>query len=291
MLRYHRYDVLIFCRKSASCTHVSALLHALVSMTASQFQLHPKESPSTALTTDEESQPVTSLPCQWKPPRKRKESTLPLSEASFEKHEFSKEKRKVKLLEDFDPRPVGFRGHARERLPELLEKIRGEQLCVSLLFDETFRFWDSSPSGTTPTPPDDATLRRTVEEFKASLNVSEQVIRKIENDTRQQRNSPLWYSVRRYRITASVFGNILRRKPSTPPDSLVLSILQPRVFTSAAIEWGVQQEATAIQQYVTFQQCHGHSDTYASPCGFHVSKSLPYLGATPDGAVFYPSNL
>lgn len=67
-------------------------LHALVSMTAPQFQLCPKEAPGTLLSGDEESQPVTSLPCKWKPPRKRKESILPLSEASFEKHAFSKEK-------------------------------------------------------------------------------------------------------------------------------------------------------------------------------------------------------
>ena len=79
---------LLPCRKSASCTHVSALLHALVSMTTPQFQLRPTESPGTLLSDEEESQPVTSLPCQWKPPRKRKESTLPLAEASFAKHEF-----------------------------------------------------------------------------------------------------------------------------------------------------------------------------------------------------------
>lgn len=158
---------------------------------------------------------------------------------------------------------------------QLLEKICGEQLCVSLLFDETFHYWDSCPSGTNPTPPDDATLRRTVEEFKASFNILDHVIRKIVNDTRQQRNSPLWQNVRHYRITASRFGNNLRRKPSMPPDSLVLSILQPKVFTSAAIEWGVQQEATAIQQYIAFQQSHGHPDISVSPCGFHVSRTHP----------------
>ena len=162
---------------------------------------------------------------------------------------------------------------------------------MSLLFDETLRYWDSCPSDTTLSPPDNTTLRRTVEEFKASLNVSDQVIRKIENNTRQQRNSPLWYNVRRYRITASMFGNTLRRKLSTPPDRLVLSILQPKVFTSAAIEWGVQQEATAIQQYVSFQQSHSHPDITVSPCGFHVSRTHPYLGATQDGAVYDPTNL
>lgn len=92
-------------------------------MTESQFQLYPKESPSALLSADEESQPITSLPCQWKPPRKRKESSLPMFEASFEKHEFNKEKKKVKPVEDFDPRPVEFTGHACEHLPALRKDL------------------------------------------------------------------------------------------------------------------------------------------------------------------------
>ena len=146
---------------------------------------------------------------------------------------------------------------------------------MSLLFDETLRYWDSCLSDTAHSPPDNTTLR-TVEEFKASLNVSDKVTRKIENNTRQQRNSPLWYNVRRYRITALMFRNTLRRKVSTPLDRLVLSILQPKVFTSAVIEWGVQQEATDIQQYVSFRQSHTHQDITVSPCGFHVSRTTPW---------------
>ena len=46
-----------------------------------------------------------------------------------------------------------------------------------------------------------------------------------------------------------------------------------------------------MQQYVTFQQSHGHPDITVLPCGFHVSRTHPYLGATPDGAVFDLSNL
>lgn len=52
-------------RNSASCTHVSALLHALVSLTSSQFQLRPNE--STTLDHLDDETPITSLPCQWKP--------------------------------------------------------------------------------------------------------------------------------------------------------------------------------------------------------------------------------
>ena len=154
------------CRKSASCTHVSALLHALVSVTTPQFQLQPSESPEVLLNS-EEVVPVTSRPCEWKPPKKRKESTMALSDTSFEKPECGKEKkRKLEPLEDFDPHPEEFRGIACANLPALLEKIRGEQLCISLLFDKHFCYWDQSGSSMTiPTPPDPAVLRKTVDKI------------------------------------------------------------------------------------------------------------------------------
>ena len=129
-----------------------------------------------------------------------------------------------------------------------------------------------------PALPNTATLLNTIQAFKDSLHLSDEDIRKIEHDTRDQRNSPLWYKVRRYRITASVFGTILQRKPDIPPDSLVLRILQPKQFTSAATEWGLMHESVAIEEYTKYQNCYGHTGlTVTSSCGFHVSKSHPFL--------------
>ena len=276
-------------RKSASCTHASALLHALVSLTAPQFQVQPTDLPG--VNSDEEAIPVTSRPCQWKPPKKRKESTMKMAEAPFVKHVYGRErKRTVQALEDFDPLPVQFKGTARDHLPGLLKKIRGEHLCISLLFDEHYRHWDSNtPSATDPTHPDISALRKTVEAFKGSLTMSDEAIRNVERDTKKQRNSALWHEVRRYRLTASLFGAILRRRPDTPPDSLVLRILQPKQFTSAATEWGIRHESIAVQQYLRHQQGQGHPNLTVAPCGFYVYKSHPYLGASPDGAVYDPS--
>ena len=60
------------CRKSASCTHISALLHALAAMTPVAF---PAASSTVA---DDEDANSVPLPCRWKPPRKQKESNLML---------------------------------------------------------------------------------------------------------------------------------------------------------------------------------------------------------------------
>ena len=66
---------------------------------------------------------------------------MPMSETVFEKHDYSKpRKRKLQPIEDYDPRPPEFRGTASIRLPE---EIRGEQLCVSLLFDKNCRHWNT----------------------------------------------------------------------------------------------------------------------------------------------------
>jgi len=81
------------CRKSASCTHVSAVLHALVALTTTGFQLQPAL-PSTSLPDEEDAiMPVTSYLCQWKVPKKRKESNLPMSATVFEKHDYHEQKK------------------------------------------------------------------------------------------------------------------------------------------------------------------------------------------------------
>ena len=82
---------------------MSAVLHALAAQTSSFFQLQPDLPVTTPL--DEEETPVTSLLYQWKVPRKQKESTLPITEATFQKLDYAKPtKRKVHNLEGFDLR-------------------------------------------------------------------------------------------------------------------------------------------------------------------------------------------
>ena len=54
--------------------------------------------------------PITSYPCQWKPPRIRKESNMKLSEAVF-MYGRTKKVKKLKI-KGFDPQPVEYRGTA-----------------------------------------------------------------------------------------------------------------------------------------------------------------------------------
>lgn len=77
-----------------------------MAMTSVNLPVHPLI-PSTTFTQQEledNVMPVTSYLCQWKVPKKRKESTIQMSAAVFEKHDYQKtKKRKTTLIEDFDP--------------------------------------------------------------------------------------------------------------------------------------------------------------------------------------------
>ena len=139
-------------------------------------------------------------------------------------------KRHLQPLEEFDPCPVELRGTANERLPELLEKLRGKGLSISLSLDSKTRCWNldgeqdrGDADALQPELPSKQELQRRVTEFKKCLKQTPKKCREIEFKTREQANSALWYSARRYRLMASYFGAVRQRRPSTPPHSLVIT--------------------------------------------------------------------
>ncbi len=130
--------------------------------------------------------------------------------------------RTFKPLEEFDPRPPEYRNTSQARLKELLEKVRGKGLCISLMLDPESQYWHSGEAeALSPVLPSKQELQQRVNNFKESLKLPAHKIREIEQSTREQSQSSMWYSARRYRITASYFGEIRRRLPTTPPHSRV----------------------------------------------------------------------
>ena len=116
-------------RESPSCTHVSGLLHVLASITQVPFEA------AVLSDTDEEDPPlpITSYACQWKAPRKRKESDARIADLKFEKHVYGRvRKHQLDPIDDFDPRPPQFRGKLHSRLPDLFEKVTGKGLGISV---------------------------------------------------------------------------------------------------------------------------------------------------------------
>ena len=66
-------------------------------------------------------------------------------DATFRKHVFGKERKLTYVqMEEFDPRPEAYRGTANANLLTLLDKVHGKGLCVSLLFDPSTCYWDTT---------------------------------------------------------------------------------------------------------------------------------------------------
>ena len=92
--------------------------------------------------TTQEDLPVTSYPCQWNVPRKRKESSAKIADVSFIKHVYGREKKHtLKPLYDFDPRPSIYHGTASDRMLNFLSSAKGKNIGVSVLFDPDTRVW------------------------------------------------------------------------------------------------------------------------------------------------------
>ena len=114
-----------------------------------------------------------------------------------------------------------------------------------------------------------------------NLSVTMQQVREIEGKTRSQRHSPEWFAACRYRITASVFGLIYRRKPDTAPDVLVVNLLDQRQVTSPAIKWGIEHESEALKVYEEHQHRTGHTDLTVCPVGSPLPHVLAVLHPLP----------
>ena len=95
--------------------------------------------------------------------------------------------------------------------------------------------------------------------------------------------------MRRYHITASLFGSVLSRKLDTPPDNLVLCILHPREFSLNATKYNIDNETSTIKAYINYQLNYGHPGLEFCLCGFFINTDFPFPGAIPDGSVYDPS--
>lgn len=77
---------------------------------------------------------------------------------------------------------------------------------------------------------------------------------KIKNQTkltREQHKYPLCKHVRRGRLTASKFGNIVRRKAVTENDNFNKYLLEYTTsFTNTAISWDRDHDQIAIDSYL-----------------------------------------
>ncbi|KAK3086590.1 hypothetical protein FSP39_020732 [Pinctada imbricata] len=116
---------------------------------------------------------------------------------------------------------------------------------------------------------------------------STQMIEYIEQQTREQSDSDIWYSFRKGRITASIMGSVLNCNiERLSPDNYIVRKIQGtnNFFSTKATDYGKAMENVARSQY-SKKYCESHIKSQVSHVGLCISPKQPFIAASPDGLV------
>lgn len=113
-------------------------------------------------------------------------------------------------------------------------------------------------------------------------------IEEIEVLTRGQRENPLWFELRRNRITASNVHRIAHSRyasRTTPPACLADITGHGVKFQTTAMQWGVDMESKAVSQYEVLKSQRLGREVLVQEAGLFIDPQRPWLAASPDGIV------
>ena len=125
----------------------------------------------------------------------------------------------------------------------------------------------------------------------AICRVSMSLPRRLQTLTRQQDNRLMIpqgcgiYQVRKPRLTASRFGEVVKRRDTTPVARFVRSLLYDRVRETKPMRYGRDNEPVAREAYKATMQRNGHPHLQTLQSGFVVDLANSWLGCSPDNIV------
>lgn len=123
-------------------------------------------------------------------------------------------------------------------------------------------------------------LKLAKKEFIKNLNTLTADKKTIERATILQRESSEWLEIRRKLITASNFGPICKRKPSSNTENLEKKIFYKKNLGHVtSIAHGIENEKQALLQL------QRQENVDILPCGLFIDPIHPFIGATPDGLI------
>lgn len=115
-----------------------------------------------------------------------------------------------------------------------------------------------------------------------SLEVTPEISGIVEEGTRGQSKSPLWFSMRHLRLTASKFHEAAHVRSESTAKTLAGRIIKGAPQTKA-MRRGMELEPEVLRRYAeTFE-------VNVLPCGLIIHPDAPHLGASPDGKVVDPN--
>ena len=112
------------------------------------------------------------------------------------------------------------------------------------------------------------------------------MVKQIEERTRKQAKSKIWFQQRAGRVTASRLKAAVVTNIAQPSQSLIKAVCYPEstCFKSDATTYGCQHEEQARREYECVAETQ-HIDFSVSPSGLVVHESYPLMGASPDGVI------
>ena len=276
-----------------ACSHIAALLFAAETNTQLKGQFAS-----------------TSLPCNWLPPSFR---SVPFAEIACINFSTPAQKRKQLLKNDRTDTPA-----SSEELPQAkkkgfvalkptederdaffkeLSQCKEKPVILSLIPGYNEPYIPLYEAGKVMKPltelysaaalklsyPD---LLQKCEEIYEVVSFSFNQAQQVEEMTRLQADSQLWFQQRAGRITASKLRQVLHTDYSQPSVSLVSSICYPETHKarSAACQCGCKHENIAREKYIKAYS-KTHETFFVIKSGLVLLPSYPFFGATPDGIV------
>lgn len=109
------------------------------------------------------------------------------------------------------------------------------------------------------------------------FQVTESERDRIQAESVGQFGNYVFESERKLRLTASLFGRVIKRRPHTSCHNIVKACLTNNLFLSEATEYGIAKEKVAIGRFEKDKQLK------VQESGLWVDLVHGYLGASPDG--------
>ncbi|XP_066565160.1 uncharacterized protein LOC136753175 [Amia ocellicauda] len=116
-------------------------------------------------------------------------------------------------------------------------------------------------------------------------------VKAIEQETRGQRENPLWFQHRQNRITASVAHRVahchfVNGSSQEPPRSYLQQVTgSSSGIRTRAMSWGIEQESVAVQSYQKKKSLERGKAVRVQECGLFIDPQHAWLAASPDGIV------
>ncbi|CAN7943520.1 unnamed protein product [Ixodes hexagonus] len=269
------------------CKHVAALLWFMLDVLRTEHLFLP------------ESTSCTGRPRGWGPRNgvRRKTTTESFSDLSFEKHAPGKAARPAK-------KPVVKAERVVVKSSSLRRMTESLQECgVSSMMCATIREggYEAGPRRSLPCINDGPQLSTnegvplaghvrlplsvlwgSPENITDDCNLTLDEAHELEQKTRGQADKTLWYEERAKRVTASRFGDVVKRQAPITEKFRASIFSSGQTTSSKYMKMGKDNEPHALARY---KQARGVT---IYPVGLCVNPGISVLGASPDGLVWDP---